>query len=124
MIEIVSNNVLELGMVKPLILGGYVTTKKKIYSKYIPEAKYLSEDGNRLIEKIIEEIKIRKKLSKRSLKNFDVLVNNNVNNIDSILFACTELPIVFQSEKLQGLRIFDSANIYAQESINYAYEPP
>ena len=60
LVEIVSNKMLELNYSRPLILGGFVTTGKKVYSKYLPESVYLSESENRIIESIIEEIKITK----------------------------------------------------------------
>jgi len=122
MIEIVSSNILNLGMEKPLILGGYVTTKKQIYSKYLPNAKYLSEIDNKLVEIIIEEIKVTGCLSKQSMTNFNNLIRKNVINSDSIIFACTELPIVCQNQLLMGKKIFDSSSIYASEAINYAYK--
>ena len=122
MIEIVSNNVFNLGMIKPLILGGYVTTNKQIYSKYLPKAKYLDETSNRIVEQIIEEIKSQGNLSDRSKNDFHDLIKNNIGKIDSIIFACTELPIVFQNDEIFGLRVFDSSNIYAEKAINYAYK--
>ena len=50
MIEIVSSRILDLSYTKPLILGGYVTTQKKVYSPYLPESVYLSENENSMIE--------------------------------------------------------------------------
>ena len=35
MIEIVSSKILDLSYTKPLILGGYITTQKKVYSQYL-----------------------------------------------------------------------------------------
>lgn len=121
-IEIVSRRTQNANLSKPLILGGYVTTNKRLYSKHLPAAQYLNDDGNRLIEQIIEEIKISEKLSEDSLSKFKDLIEDNAHKIDSIIFACTELPIIFQIEELMGISVFDSATIYAEEAVKFATE--
>ena len=121
MIECVSNNLLNASYSRPLILGGYVTTTKKTYSKYICDAQYLNPTENTCIEKIIEEIKLNNGLSRESRKIFNEIIKSNSNRIDSIIFACSELPIVFKIDLLFEIPIFDSVEIYAEESKHYGY---
>ena len=120
MLDCVAKTVLNQGFKKPLILGGYVTTQK-IYSDFIKEAQYLKRDDNICIEKIIEEIKLSNNISTESRRLFKKIIKKNINRIDSIIFACTELPICFDTTTLYDLTIFDSVEIYSQESKNYGY---
>ena len=46
MIEIVSKKILSLSYSKPLILGGFITTSKKVYSEYLPQSVYLNQKEN------------------------------------------------------------------------------
>ena len=112
MIEIVSNKMLELNYSRPLILGGYITTEKKVYSKYLPESVYLSESENRIIESIIEEIKIKNILDKSSDKTIRDIVKNYDDMIDSVLLGCTELPIVMNEDYFKGKKVISSIDEY------------
>ena len=112
MIEIVSNKMLELNYSRPLILGGFVTTEKKVYSKYLPESVYLSESENRIIESIIEEIKIKNILDKNSDKTIRDIVKNYDDMIDSVLLGCTELPIVMNEDYFKGKKVISSIDEY------------
>ena len=115
MIEIVSNNMLGQNYIKPLVLGGFVTTQKKIYSKYLPESVYLTDIENRKIESIIEEIKGTNKISKNSDKIMQNIIENYNDSIDSVLLACTELPIVIKENYFKGKNTISSIDEY----INY-----
>ena len=112
MIEIVSNKMLELNYSRPLILGGFVTTEKKVYSKYLPESVYLSDSENRIIESIIEEIKIKNILDKSSDKTIRDIVKNYDDMIDSVLLGCTELPIVMNEDHFKGKKVISSIDEY------------
>tara|TARA_B100000214_G_scaffold30231_1_gene19567 strand:- start:418 stop:1107 length:690 start_codon:yes stop_codon:yes gene_type:complete len=112
MIEIVSNKMLELNYSRPLILGGYITTEKKVYSKYLPESVYLSDSENRIIESIIEEIKIKNILDKNSDKTIRDIVKNYDDMIDSVLLGCTELPIVMNEDHFKGKKVISSIDEY------------
>ena len=109
MIEIVSNKMSDLNYVRPLILGGFVTTHTKIYSKYLPDSVYLTDTENRRIESIIEEVKGTNNISKISEKSLKRIINN------SILLACTELPIVIKENSFEGKKVISSIDEY----INY-----
>ena len=117
MIEIVSNKILALSYCKPLILGGYITTQKKVYSRYIPESVYLSESENRTIESIIEKIKIKNSLDKNSEKTIKNIVKNYDDSIDSLLLACTELPIVIDRDYFLGKKVISSIDEYINHII-------
>jgi len=121
MIEITSKQALKLGK-KPLILGGYATIEKKLYNKYISEARYLSEKGNEFVYRAIEEIKLTALLSKNTKNRLEKIIKDNIEKqgIDCLLFACTELPIVYKEKTLYGLPIIDSSLEYAKETIKFA----
>ena len=112
MIEIVSSKILDLNYSKPLILGGYITTKKKVYSKYLPKSVYLTDNENRIIESIIEEIKIKNFLDKNLEKTIKSIVTNYDELIDSILLGCTELPIVINENYFKGKKAISSIDEY------------
>ena len=112
MIEIVSNKILDLNYSKPLILGGFITTQKKIYSEHLPKSVYLSAKENQQIESIIEEIKITNKLNKNSLITFKDIIKNYNDSIDSILLGCTELPIVINKSHFEGKKAISSIDEY------------
>lgn len=118
-IEITSKRLIKIGC-RPLILGGYVTTKKKLYSKYLPGAVYLSEVWNNFIIGVIEEIKLTSKLSQLTRKKFKKMINDYKSKIDSIILACTELSIVFKGKSICGIPLVDSSLEYAKEVVRYA----
>lgn len=120
MIEITAKAVSENKKSKPLVLGGYVTVRKKLYSKFLPEAVYLSDQENSFLEEVIEEIKLTSKLSAASRDRLIEIVDNKKEGIDSVIFACTELPIVFKDKKISGLEIIDSSSEYAKETIAFS----
>ena len=117
MIEIVSNKILDLNYTKPLILGGYITTQKKIYSQFLPKSVYLSGSENRIIESIIEEIKINNSLEKKSEQTIKNIIKNYDDSIDSILLGCTELPIVIDEEYFLGKKVISSIDEYINHII-------
>ena len=112
MIEIVSNRILDLGYSKPLVLGGFVTTQKKVYSKYLSKSVYLSDMENRMVESIIEEVKINNTLDKHSEKTINSIVKNYDDSIDSILLGCTELPIVINENYFENKIAISSIDEY------------
>lgn len=105
---------------KPLILGGYITVKKKLYSKYINNSVYLDDEENGYVSQIIEEVKLTSKLSNISRKNLFKIISKYKDKADSIILACTELPIVIKDRYINNLEIFDTNLIYAQATIDYA----
>ena len=117
MIEIVSNKILDLNYTKPLILGGYITTQKKVYSQFLPKSVYLSGSENRIIESIIEEIKINNSLEKKSEQTIKNIIKNYDDSIDSILLGCTELPIVIDEEYFLGKKVISSIDEYINHII-------
>ena len=112
MIDIVSSKILDLNYSKPLILGGYITTKKKVYSKYLPKSVYLTDNENRIIESIIEEIKIKNFMDKNLEKTIKGIVKDYDGLIDSILLGCTELPIVINENYFKGKKAISSIDEY------------
>jgi len=118
-IEVTSKELTKIGH-KPLILGGYVTIKKKLYSKYLTEAVYPSEPWDNFIINVIEEIKLTSKLSKSKKERFKELINEYRSKIDSIILACTEVSIIYKSKSMYGIPVIDSSLEYAKEVVRYA----
>lgn len=118
MIEVVSEEVKKHGFSRPLILGGYVVTEKKIYNRNIKDAQYLDEEGNKIVQKAITEIKNTGKLEKRLDKQIEEKLFSKEKYFDSIVFACTEL-----TENLIGkYESIDSNKVYARVVLDFAKE--
>lgn len=119
-IEVTSNKVKNMGKHRPLILGGHVTTNKRLYNKFVPDPVYLSAEENRIIEGMIEEIKLTSKLSDESRNKLKMIISKEKENIDCVVLACTELPIVYTGEDMYSLEVVNSSLEYAKEVIRYA----
>ena len=104
----------------PLILGGYVTVEKKIYSKYLDNAAYLDTEGNNFIMEIIEEIKLTNALSFDKTKRFREILRKRRGEIDSVVLACTELPIIFSEDEIEGFSVIDPDLEYAKAVVHFA----
>jgi len=118
MIEIVSNEVKAKGYNKPLILGGYVTVTKRLYSEYLPGAVYPSEEEQGVIENFfIPEIKNGK--NPPFMASLHLLNIVDEKDCDCVILACTELSMV-RSKKYIPIPIFDSSSIYAREVVKEA----
>lgn len=120
MIDITAKAVSILAKSRPLILGGYVTVKKRVYDEYIPGAKYLSEPENGVVIDAIEEIKLTSGLSVESAKRLEDTVSKREREIDCVVLACTEFSIVFSNKSMGGLPTVDSDLEYAREVVRYA----
>lgn len=118
MLELVSNRIKEKGFKSPLVVGGYVTIEKKIYSNYILNAQYLDNIGNEIIQKVITEIKNTGKLGTHLREHLREQVVRKRREIDSVLFACTELT----SNIVGNFNIpaINSDYVYAQEVLKFA----
>lgn len=119
-IQIVAQRITKMEKKRPLILGGFVTISKRLFSEYIPEAIYLLEDGNRAIEGMIEEIKLTAKLSMKSRKILKDILQRKKREIDCAVLACTELPIVYSGKTLYGIDVVNSTFEYAKALVTYA----
>lgn len=119
-IEITSKRITTMGKKHPLILGGFATTYKRLYSEYIPEAVYLSDIENRIVEEMIEEIKLTSALSAKLRKTLKEILENNKQTVDCAVIACTELPLVYNENNLYGVDLINSSLEYAKEVIRYA----
>ena len=128
MIKIVSDAVKAQGLSRPLILGGYVTVTKKLYSEYLPGAVYLDDKGNAHIYEIIRLIKKGKHKKIDYYENIigDSLILGSVDEvkqeIDCIILACTELPMLKLFNKQWHIPFIDSSLELARATIKYARE--
>lgn len=119
-IKVTSNKVKNMGKHRPLILGGYVTTNKRLYNIFVPGSVYLSAEENRIIEGMIEEIKLTSKLSDESRNKLKMIISKEKENIDCVVLACTELPMVFNENELYGIDVVNSSLEYVKKIIEFA----
>ena len=120
MIESVSK-AMTLDRSRPLILGGYITVTKKLYSRHIPGAVYPSPEDNEFIWSVIEEIKLTSDLSTSSRTRLETMIHEMKGEIDCVLLACTELSIVYGGiASIDGLKVVDSGAEYAKATIEFA----
>lgn len=120
MLEVVSK-VVTVNRDRPLVLGGYVTVAKKLYTRYIPRAVYPSPEDADFVSAAIEEIKLTSHLSLPSRTRLEGIVEGMRGRIDSVLLACTELSVVCAGvATIAGLCVFDSGTEYARATIKFA----
>jgi aspartate racemase len=120
MIELVSR-VVTVDKSKPLILGAYLTTTRKPYSRYIPGAVYPSEADREIVWAGIEEIKLTNRLSVEARNRLEAIVHKMKGEIDCVLLACTEFSIVYDGcTNIAGLKIIDSSTEYAKATLSFA----
>jgi len=120
-VKIASDGIKKRGFKKPLILGGYITTQKKLYSEHLSEAVYPQGKWADLVTDILEEIKLKSEnVGEEKQARFIELVDNYKNQIDSIILACTELSIIFHYTSIFSKPIIDSTYEYAKAVVNYA----
>jgi aspartate racemase len=121
MLGVVSQVVTTHNRSRPLILGGYITVTRKLYSEYIPDAVYVPSEDNELIWSAIEEIKLASSLSDEARTRLEALICKMRKDIDCVLLACTELSIAYDGYvSIDGLKIIDSSTEYAKATINFA----
>jgi aspartate racemase len=120
--ELIAAKILENGYRKPLVVGGFITTAKKVYSEFIPDVFYLDSSGNRFFESIVEEVKHTSKITEKSAQDILDILSLNENSFDCIIPACTEFTLITDIFEKSGKPVFDSNLIYAQETIKYAKE--
>jgi aspartate racemase len=120
MLESVSRVVRANGT-RPLVLGGYITMVKEVYSTYVSGAVYPMWEDCEFIWAVIEEIKLTSKLSSSSRTRLESIVRAMKGEIDCVLLACTELSIVYGGvTNIAGLRLIDSGSEYAKATIEFA----
>ena len=119
MLKVVSSQVLKEDLSSPLVLGGYVTTSKKIYNPYLTKAKYPNQKEQQIVEDAILCIKKTNSLSKKLQYQILSFIQRK-KDIDSVIFACTEL----NKDVLNILdyTTFNSSKIYAKETLRIALE--
>ncbi|HVV69158.1 MAG TPA: amino acid racemase [Patescibacteria group bacterium] len=101
----------------PLILGSYITNKAKLYSNYLPDCQYPNATLNNLLDEIITEIKLNKKLTTTQLLRLKKILTKQTGH-DSILLACSELTFLTKSELSKDFVFLDSSQLYASAIVN------
>lgn len=116
MIEVTAREAKKKGR-KPLVLGGLVTVKKKLYSGYLPRAVYPTIMEHDTIINAIEEIALTGTLQEHSRELVKKIIYQYQEKVDSVILACTELSIVFKNKYMLGLPVIDSNVEYAKEVV-------
>jgi len=119
MIEIVSDAVKAKGFKHPLILGGYVTVMKKLYSKYLPGAVYPDEEIQGGISALISGLKNVGTRQPGLIGTIGEVIRKHDHEIDCVIMACTELSIL-QLYDIAGYEVIDSSLELAKATIKYA----
>jgi len=123
MVKIVAEKIVFDGHKKVLILGGYVTNNKNLYSKYLKESVYLTTKENKIILEIIEFIKIHAFIDENRITKLKKLLQNTRNKYDSIILACTELSIIYNTIlEIINVPVFDSTIEYAENIVSLIKE--
>ncbi|MFW6140542.1 MAG: aspartate/glutamate racemase family protein [Acidobacteriota bacterium] len=118
-VEITSREAKKIGK-RPLVLGGLVTVEKKLYSEFIPGARYPTLMENDIVINSIEEIAVTSKLNEQAKEEIRKIIMKYKEKIDSIILACTELSIVFKNKYILGIPVIDSNLEYAKEVVKWS----
>jgi aspartate racemase len=117
MLKITANYISKKPNIKKVgIIGGYITTEKKLYNKYLKNIKviYGNDEMKKESYEIIEQVKLNqlnKKLENRTKKLIDKFTE-----CDAVILACTELPIALNNTKTQ-IPTFNPNLIVAKEIV-------
>lgn len=109
MIETVSNEL--KGFKSVLVLGGYTTITKKTYDKYLDNTIYLQD--NNIVYEIIEDTKINNINYDRLFKLYNEI---NKMDVECVLLACTELPMIVESAGV-SCGMIDGNEVYIKKLI-------
>jgi aspartate racemase len=104
----------------PLILGGLITTEKRIYSEFLPDAVYPTVMEHDLVINVIEEIALNGRLSEDRAEAMRKLVLRYKGAVDAVILACTELSIAFKNRYMVGIPVIDSNVEYAMEVVKWS----
>ena len=107
------------GYSRPLILGGYVTVTKRLYSEYLPDAFYLPDEGNEEVYRAIQDIKRDKGMWYNAGFICDLQVERYGADADCVLLACTELSLIADRINIDK-PVVDSSVEYAKAVVEYA----
>ncbi|HLC94588.1 MAG TPA: amino acid racemase [Patescibacteria group bacterium] len=121
MLKIASETISVKKFKKPLVLGGYITTKNRLYSQYFPKAVYLSDLENQIITAFIEEIKLTSNLSQKAKKELEKIIHQKRSFVDCILLACSELSIAYKEGHINKISTVDVALEYARATVKFAF---
>ena len=117
MISVVSKRMKAKKSKTPLLFGGHVTVNQRLYEKYFEVVEYPSKAFNEFVSECILQIKKEKILPDFKEECFYSVIKNSRQYFDSILFACTELPLVFNNDYIYGTPCYDSSLEYAKEVV-------
>ncbi|MCK9602430.1 MAG: aspartate/glutamate racemase family protein [Sphaerochaeta sp.] len=126
MLAVVAAAVKARGLKQPLILGGYVTTRWRLYDRHFgPYAICLNGEINEAVYRIIADIKRGGYKARDTYRNLVAIIRQarKFTRLDSVILACTELPLIWPVGKdgnpkpFLKLPVFDSSLEYARAII-------
>ena len=121
MVDVTINKIVNSGIKRIGIIASEVTVQSKMYEELLEKLniKVKNVDDLRDVRNVIEAAKTNKNIdeAKEIMKN--LISDFEKDNIEAVLYGCTELPIILPAEE-SSLPVFDSSLILAQETIKYA----
>ena len=121
MIDVTIDRIIEKGITKVGVIGSEVTIMTNLYKEalLLKNIEVVNVEDLTVVREIIEAAKQNKGLKEAEIKLLNIINNFKDNGVESVIYACTELPIVLDTEK-SPLFVFDSSSILAEEAIKYA----
>lgn len=110
MIGVISESLKEFDRV--LVMGGYAIVVEKMYDKYMDNTVYLNDYS--FVFELIEKIKTNQDCYNELIEFYEEAEHLD---IDCILLACTELPIVINDNYYKKVYIANGNNIYIDKLI-------
>jgi len=106
-----------VGRSAPLVLGGPVVLRNRLYSERLPGAVYPREDEEPAIGTAIETVKLHGQADSPAVAGLRELVAAHRDDIDCVLLACTELAGLETELARPDLPVFDAGAEYARATV-------
>jgi len=125
MLAVTASAVKAQGLKQPLILGGYVTTRWRLYDRHFGHNPFAPVVINEGVYRIISDIKRGGYKVRDTYRNLVAIIRQarKFTRFDSVILACTELPLIWPKDDtgnprpFRKLPVFDSSLEYARAVI-------
>jgi aspartate racemase len=118
LIETTANTVKQRKIERVLVLGNYVTIKKRLYDKYLDNTIYLKNWEYERLYQLIEQLKLNEN-NDEIKKELYFLIKSYNTKVEGIIIACTELSMLFglNESEWKGFQIINSTDEYAKQCV-------
>ena len=120
-LEVTAKVIKGFGSDRPFVLGTYVVTSNRMYSKFLSSAVYPSDEEAQIVYAAIEDVKSYSRVSAETLAALTDLVGRYAGKVDSVILACTELCGLQDDLSSCGHPVIDSSLEYAKYTIQYGF---